>query len=64
MGTAACRLEVACQPGDDRRAPRGVEEIELAGELPIERVIIPHGDLILSEGAARVRAAVAEAGRR
>lgn len=55
---------MACQPGDDRRAPRGVEEIELAGELPIERVIIPHGDLILSEGAARVRAAVAEAGRR
>jgi glyoxylase-like metal-dependent hydrolase (beta-lactamase superfamily II) len=30
-------------------------------ELPIERVIIPHGDLILSDGAARIREAVAEA---
>jgi hypothetical protein len=26
-------------------------------------VIIPHGDLILSDGAARIRAAVAEARR-
>jgi hypothetical protein len=30
-------------------------------ELPIECVIIPHGDLVLTEGAARLRAAVAEA---
>ena len=33
------------------------------GELPIERVIIPHGDPILTDGAARIRAAVAEARR-
>jgi len=30
-------------------------------ELPIERVIIPHGELILADGAARIRTAVAEA---
>jgi glyoxylase-like metal-dependent hydrolase (beta-lactamase superfamily II) len=30
-------------------------------ELPIERVIIPHGDLIPENGAARIREAVAEA---
>ena len=35
--------------------------LEALAELPIERVIIPHGDLILSEGAARIRAAIAEA---
>ena len=37
--------------------------LDALGDLPIERVIIPHGDLILSDGAARIRAAVAEAGR-
>jgi glyoxylase-like metal-dependent hydrolase (beta-lactamase superfamily II) len=31
------------------------------GDLPIERVIIPHGDPIPSDGAACIRAAVAEA---
>jgi len=37
--------------------------LDALGDLPIERVIIPHGDLIHSEGAARIRAAVAEAQR-
>jgi glyoxylase-like metal-dependent hydrolase (beta-lactamase superfamily II) len=32
-------------------------------DLPIERVIIPHGDLIERDGAARIREAVAEARR-
>ena len=31
--------------------------------LPIEQVIIPHGDAIRADGAARIRAAVAEAPR-
>jgi hypothetical protein len=35
--------------------------LDALADLPIERVIIPHGDPILSEGAARIRAAVAEA---
>jgi glyoxylase-like metal-dependent hydrolase (beta-lactamase superfamily II) len=35
--------------------------LERIAELPIERVIIPHGDLVLSDGAARIRAAVVEA---
>jgi glyoxylase-like metal-dependent hydrolase (beta-lactamase superfamily II) len=35
--------------------------LERVAELPIERVIIPHGDLIHTGGAARLRAAVAEA---
>jgi glyoxylase-like metal-dependent hydrolase (beta-lactamase superfamily II) len=33
-------------------------------ELPIEQVIIPHGDAITRDGAARVRAAVDEARQR
>jgi glyoxylase-like metal-dependent hydrolase (beta-lactamase superfamily II) len=35
--------------------------LERIAELPIERVIIPHGDPVLSDGAARIGAAVAEA---
>jgi glyoxylase-like metal-dependent hydrolase (beta-lactamase superfamily II) len=35
--------------------------LERVAELPIERVIIPHGDPVLSDGSARIRAAVAEA---
>ena len=31
------------------------------GDLPIEQVIIPHGELIAENGAARIRRAVAEA---
>jgi glyoxylase-like metal-dependent hydrolase (beta-lactamase superfamily II) len=37
--------------------------LDALGDLPIERVIIPHGDLIFSDGAARIRAAVADARR-
>jgi hypothetical protein len=35
--------------------------LEALADLPIERVIIPHGDLIHSDGAARIREAVAQA---
>jgi hypothetical protein len=35
--------------------------LEALADRPIERVIIPHGDAILADGAARIRAAVAEA---
>ena len=35
--------------------------LDALAELPIERVIIPHGDLIHVDGAARIKAAVAEA---
>jgi glyoxylase-like metal-dependent hydrolase (beta-lactamase superfamily II) len=35
--------------------------LERIAELPIEQVIIPHGDLVQTDGAARIRAAVDEA---
>ena len=35
--------------------------LDRVADLPVERVIIPHGELILTDGAARIRAAVAEA---
>jgi hypothetical protein len=35
--------------------------LDAVADLPIERVIIPHGDLIPVGGAERIRAAVAEA---
>jgi glyoxylase-like metal-dependent hydrolase (beta-lactamase superfamily II) len=35
--------------------------LERIAELPIERVIIPHGDPVPQDGAARIREAVAEA---
>jgi glyoxylase-like metal-dependent hydrolase (beta-lactamase superfamily II) len=35
--------------------------LDALADLPIERVIIPHGDPILSDGARRIREAVAEA---
>ena len=35
--------------------------LDALGDLPIERVIIPHGELIAENGAARIRAAVADA---
>jgi glyoxylase-like metal-dependent hydrolase (beta-lactamase superfamily II) len=35
--------------------------LERIADLPIERVIIPHGDPVPVEGAARIRAAVADA---
>ena len=46
---------------DEADADRLLPALDAVAELPIERVIIPHGELILSDGAARIRAAVAEA---
>jgi glyoxylase-like metal-dependent hydrolase (beta-lactamase superfamily II) len=46
---------------DEADPERLLPSLDALGELPIERVIIPHGDPILSDGAARIRAAVAEA---
>ena len=37
--------------------------LEALADLPIEQVIIPHGDRIPEDGAARIRAAVADARR-
>ena len=54
------RLHVFVDEADPERL---LASLDALGELPIERVIIPHGDLILSDGAARIRAAVAEARR-
>ena len=34
--------------------------LEALAELPIERVIIPHGEMIERDGAARIREVVAE----
>jgi glyoxylase-like metal-dependent hydrolase (beta-lactamase superfamily II) len=48
---------------DDADPERLLPALDALGDLPIERVIIPHGDLIPSAGAARIREAVAEAGR-
>jgi glyoxylase-like metal-dependent hydrolase (beta-lactamase superfamily II) len=52
------RLHVFVDEADPERLLPALEAI---AELPIEQVIIPHGDLILADGAARIRAAVAEA---
>lgn len=49
---------------DEADPERLLPALEAIADLQIERVIIPHGDPILSEGAARIRAAVAEAQRR
>ena len=54
------RLHVFVDEADPERL---LPSLDALGDLPIERVIIPHGDLILSDGAARIRAAVAEARR-
>jgi glyoxylase-like metal-dependent hydrolase (beta-lactamase superfamily II) len=35
--------------------------LDALGELPIEQVIIPHGELIAENGGARIRVAVADA---
>ncbi len=48
---------------DEADAERLLPALEALAELPIERVIIPHGDAILSDGAARIREAFAEARR-
>lgn len=52
------RLHVFVDEADPELLLPALEEL---AELPIEQVIIPHGDLILSHGAARIRAVVAEA---
>ena len=54
------RLHVFLDEADPERL---LPALDALADLPIERVIIPHGDLILSDGAARIRAAVAEARR-
>ena len=46
---------------DEADPERLLPALAALGKLPIERVIIPHGDPILTDGAARIRAAVAEA---
>lgn len=52
------RLHVFVDEADpDRLLPC----LEALADLPVEQVIIPHGDPILADGAARVRGAVAEA---
>ena len=48
---------------DEVDVERLLSALDALAELPIECVIIPHGDLILSDGAARIREAVAEARR-
>jgi glyoxylase-like metal-dependent hydrolase (beta-lactamase superfamily II) len=48
---------------DEADPERLLPALEKLAELPIERVIIPHGDLIHRDGAARIRAAVREAAR-
>jgi glyoxylase-like metal-dependent hydrolase (beta-lactamase superfamily II) len=46
---------------DEADAELLLPSLDALAELPVERVIIPHGDLVLSDGAARIRKAVAEA---
>jgi glyoxylase-like metal-dependent hydrolase (beta-lactamase superfamily II) len=51
------RLEVFVDADAERLLP----SLRALADLPIERVIIPHADLVHSDGAARIREAVAEA---
>ena len=46
---------------DEADAELLLPALEAVADLPIEQVIIPHGDLIARNGAARIREAVAEA---
>ena len=46
---------------DDADPERLLPALESLADLPIERVLIPHGDPVLSDGARRIREAVAEA---
>lgn len=46
---------------DEADATRLLPALEAIADLPIERVIIPHGELIMLDGAERIRRAVAEA---
>ena len=52
------RLHIFVDAADPLRL---LPALDALADLPIEQVIIPHGELILSDGAARLRAAVAEA---
>lgn len=52
------RLHVFVDEADPERLLPALAAI---ADLPVERVIIPHGELILEDGAARIRQAVAEA---
>ena len=40
---------------DEADPERLLPALDALAELPIERVIIPHGDAILADGAARIR---------
>jgi glyoxylase-like metal-dependent hydrolase (beta-lactamase superfamily II) len=46
---------------DDADADRLLPALDALCDLPIEQVIVPHGEAIRSDGAARIRAAVAVA---
>jgi glyoxylase-like metal-dependent hydrolase (beta-lactamase superfamily II) len=48
---------------DEADPERLLPSLDALANLQIEQVIIPHGDPILSDGAARIRAAVADARR-
>jgi len=48
---------------DEADAELLLTALEALADLPIERVIIPHGDLIRGNGAARIREAVTDARR-
>src|SRR5262245_10759989 len=52
------RLHVFVDEADPERL---LPALDALADLPIAQVIIPHGDLILADGAARIRTAVAEA---
>ena len=47
--------------GDEADPERLLPALAALADLPIERVIIPHGDPILTDASARIRSAVAEA---
>ena len=46
---------------DDADPERLLPSLDTLAELPIERIVIPHGELVHSDGAARIRAVVADA---
>lgn len=48
---------------DEADPERLLPSLDTLADLPIDQVIIPHGDRIPADGAARIRAAVAEARR-
>jgi glyoxylase-like metal-dependent hydrolase (beta-lactamase superfamily II) len=46
---------------DDADPERLLPALDALADLPIERIVIPHGELVQSGGAAQIRAVVAEA---